>query len=186
MNNTPVEFYVYNSPDVNPSQTDSKVKTVTVSKAGDFEVYLKDYSSAGNPDNWVCQFSKNSDVEQGSDIPQGCDPIKIDVGTKGVTLYLQTSDGKGVGTADFSKYCIYTFGEEIFGGWDESKTKGVVKSNMAGSSKDVPNGWIIRWGSNFGSQTQDIKGAIKDGGTYVIKLPATSQGAHTLTEIKAK
>ncbi|MCH5161974.1 MAG: hypothetical protein J1G38_00600 [Clostridiales bacterium] len=187
MNNEQIPFFIDpSSPGINIPTTSETVKSVTVTRTGQFEIYLRDYSDSSKPVNWVCQFAGDSDVEQGSEIPQGCDPIHVNVGTKGVTLYLQTSDGKGVGTANFSQYCIYTFSPEIFGNWATSATDGVVKSEMTGSSKTVPDGWIIRWGAGYGNQTTDIKGAIKDGGTYVIKLPSASKGDHTITEIKAK
>ena len=164
--------------DIETTNTDS----VKVTTPGPFKFYLKDYSNPSQPINWVCQCAGPTLTEQGSEIPDGCDPIVIKIGNLApITFYLQTSTGASVGASDFSKYCIYTFSGEIFGNWQESPTKGVCKSEMIVSGTLVPTGWIFRWGSGFNTQTADIDNVIAAGGNYLVKLPSANKGAATVT-----
>lgn len=160
-----------------------KASSVTVTVAGEFAIYLKDYSSASNPDNWVCEYAGPTEVNVGSEVPEGCDAIHITIGTNEITFYLTDKDGNGIGADDFSKYCIYTFTPEIFGNWAGATTNGVLAAEMTGTGTAMPAGWIFRWGSNYGSQTANITG-LKAGSTYLIQLPAAHNGTATVTELQ--
>ena len=168
--------------EVNPKPSEVEV---TESKA--FKIFLKDYSKGAGTD-YVVEFRADTEAGQGglSDIPEGTGKITIKIGSlDDIVIYLVKADGTGVTVSEFNSYCIYTFNGEIFGGWDASATQGRVKETITVSGSSVPNGWIIRWGSNYGTQTANIEGVIKAGGTYMIKLPAASKGAAEVTEIAA-
>ena len=188
MNGKIMPHYIISTVGVEAPSTSGKVSYVTVTVAGELKLYLKLYTHATDKENWCVEWAGATKVETGSDVPEGCDAVKITFGGGSVvTLYLVDGNGNSVGAADFSKYCIYTFSGEIFGNWDASATNGVLKANMTVSSSAIPGGWIIRWRSSasgsFTAQTKNIENVIKAGGIYLIKLPKNSQGEHTITEI---
>ena len=155
---------------------ETNTNSVKVTTPGPFKFYLKDYSNESKPIDWVCECAGPTLTEEGSEIPDGCDPIVIKIGSFApITFYLQTSTGASVGSAEFSKYCIYTFGPEIFGNWGDSTTKGVCKSEIIVSGSIVPTGWIFRWGSGYSTQTANIENVIKAGGSYLVQLPAVNK-----------
>ena len=161
---------------------ETNTNSVKVTTPGPFKFYLKDYGNESKPIDWVCECAGPTLTQQGSEIPDGCDPIVIKIGSFApITFYLQTSTGASVGSAEFSKYCIYTFSGEIFGNWGDSTTKGVCKSEIVVSSSSVPTGWIFRWGSSYSTQTANIENVIKAGGNYLIKLPAANKGVAEVT-----
>ncbi|MCH5157504.1 MAG: InlB B-repeat-containing protein [Clostridiales bacterium] len=157
--------------------------TVTVKTTGEYLIFLKDYSGVGT--DWVVEFRTDTEVGQGGSdlIPAGTGKITIKLGSlDDIVIYLVKSNGQGVKESEFSSYSIYTFDAEIFGNWNEADTKGLVKSTISVAGiTSVPKGWIFRWS---GIQTGNIEGAIKAGGTYLIKLPANNKGEATVTEIK--
>ena len=171
------------------TQVDPKPSYVTVTRTAEFMIFLKDYSGGAGTD-YVVEFRTSTEAGNGSeeDIPVGAAPIVITIGSfKPITIYLAKSNGTGVPQAELKNYCIYTFSDEIFGNWATSATKGVCASTMTvtvpSTVTKVPKGWIFRWGSGFNSQTSNIEDAIKEGGTYVVQLPAATQGDATVTEI---
>ena len=167
------------------TEVNPKPSVIEVTQDGDFKIFLKDYSGGAGTD-YVVEFRTDTKGEEGSedDIPVGAAKITIKIGSlQDITIYLVTSTGAAVTEAQLSNYCIYTFSGEIFGNWTQSTTKGLVKSEMTATGTAVPNGWIFRWGSNFSTQTANIEGVIKAGGTYVIKLPAANNGAASVTVI---
>lgn len=165
------------------TEVDPKPSSVNVIATKSFLIFLKDYSGGAGTD-YVVEFRTDTDVEQGGSdlIPAGTGKITIKIGSlDDIVLYLVKSDGTGVKESEFSSYAIYTWDDEIFGNWDSSATKGVVKSTITVAGSRVPLGWIIRWN---GIQTGNIENAFKAGGTYLIKLPANNKGDATVTEIK--
>ena len=168
------------------TQVQPKPSVIEVTKTGDFKIFLKDYSKGAGTD-YVVEFRTNTEGQVGSedDIPVGAGKITIKIGSlEDITIYLVKANGDPVKDTEFSNYCIYTFSGEIFGNWTTSQTKGVVSATMTATGSAVPNGWIIRWGaSSYSSQTANIEGVIKAGGTYVIKLPASSGGEAEVTVI---
>ena len=168
------------------TEVQPKPSVIEVIKDGDYKIFLKDYSGGAGTD-YVVEFRTNTEGQAGSedDIPVDAGKITIKIGTlEDITIYLVKANGTAVKESEFSNYCIYTFNGEIFGNWATSQTKGVVSATMTASGSAVPGGWIIRWGaSSYGSQTANIEGVIKAGGTYVIKLPANSGGAAEVTVI---
>lgn len=163
--------------------TSVKQTSVTVKVAGEFKFYVKDYSSATNPNNWVCQYAGPTEVTTGSEIPAGCDAFTVTMGTNKITFFLVDVSGNPVSKSDFSKFCIYTFNNEIFGNWTGAATQGVLKEEMTGTGSSVPGGWIFRWGSGYGQQTANIEGALKAGKTYLIKLTGNQKDAE-VTELE--
>lgn len=155
-----------------------QVTSVTTSIEGEFAIYLHK-----NASDWSCEYSGPTAVNVGSEIPEGCDAVKVTIGTKEVTFYLKDSAGNPVGADDFGKFCIYTYNSEIFGTWATSTTKGKLSAEMTGTGTAIPEGWIFRWGTNYGSQTSNIIGAFTDGKTYLVELPAAHQGTATITEL---
>ncbi|MDE7464421.1 MAG: hypothetical protein K2M48_05270, partial [Clostridiales bacterium] len=183
MNNKAVSFYVDgSSAGIDKPADDKQVTSVKVTTAGDFAIYLKDYSSASKPNNWVCEFAGPTEINVGSQIPAGSSKIEVKWGTHSMTFYLTDSNGKGIGESDFSKCCIYTFNEEIFGKWAESTTKGVLKANMTSTVTSAVEGWIFRF-DNFSKQTANITG-LADNGTYIIQLPSADKGEAKVTKLE--
>ena len=160
----------------------SKSDYVTVTVTGELNLYLKHYSHATDKENYVCEWLGATKVETGSEVPAGCDPVKITFsGNVVVTIYLVDNTGTSVGQADFSKFCIYTYNGEAFGNWATSATKGVLASEMTATIA-VPSGWIFRWGSGYGQQTANIVDVIQGGKTYLVTL-GTHQGTAKVTEL---
>ncbi|MCH5152242.1 MAG: InlB B-repeat-containing protein [Clostridiales bacterium] len=164
---------------------------VTVTVTGELQLYLKLYSHATDPNNYVCEWLGATKVETGSEVPEGCDPVTItftytpaggEPVVSVVTIYLVDNTGKAVGEADFSKFCIYTYNGEAFGAWGTSTTKGKLQSQMS-ASVDLPSGWIFRWGSSYSQQTANIVDVFKAGKTYLVKLPSATQGTAEVTEL---
>lgn len=165
-----------------------KPNYVSITATAEFKVYFVDYS--GSFTNNCPEFRKATPVEKGTtaDIPANAAPIVITLNSFApITLYIVKASGAAVTASELSSYCIYTFEDEIFGGWNDAPTKGKCASEITVTLKDVtkvPNGWIIRWGSNYGTQTNNIENAIEAGGTYVIKLGSdTQQKDATVTSI---
>ncbi|MDE7082916.1 MAG: InlB B-repeat-containing protein [Clostridia bacterium] len=158
--------------------------TVVVTEDAKFEIYLKDYTSASNPNNWSVQFVGTAlNVDESSDIPEGSDAVTITATNGTLTLYFVTSADAGVGAEDFSKYVLYAYNDALFGDWTGSVTKGAMASEMTGAGSITATfGLIVRWGSGFGSQTADIKG-LEANGAYIIKLPAAHNGTATVTKL---
>ena len=166
------------------TEVDPKPSYVTVTKTAAFMIFMKDYSGGAGTD-YVVEFRAPTDADVGgeSDIPEGAAPIVVKIGKfEPITIYLATSAGKGVTSAQLSSYSIYTFEPEIFGNWNQATTDGKCASMITVSGDVIPHGWIIRW-SGTSMQTGNIEGAIKEGGTYVIKLPAANKGDAQVTEI---
>lgn len=172
---------IQSSAGIDKPEANKKVESVKVTTAGDFEIYLKDYGKGGAND-WQCEFCGPTAINTGTEIPAGSSKISVTWGTHSMNFYLVDSDGNGVGSSDFSKYCLYTYTEEIFGIWAESTTKGVLKSSMTSTVTSNVTGWIFRWGDNYGMQTANITG-LEDGGTYIIQLPKTNQAEATVTKL---
>lgn len=155
------------------------VGKVTVEVAGEFEIYLH-----RNAQDWSCQYSGPTEVIIGSDIPAGCDAISVKIGTnEPIMFFVKDGSGNGVSKADFSKYCIYTYQDEIFGNWNASSSQGKLKEEIIVDKTTVPSGWIFRWGSNYSQQTADIKGVFKAGKTYLVELPKSNKGSPKITEL---
>lgn len=183
-----VPFYVIgSSAGIDKPAASEQVTSVTVSIAGEFAIYLKDYSSDSNPTNWSCEFAGPTEVNVGTEVPVGCDAVHITLGTSDVTLYLVDGDGNSVGAADFGKYCIYTFNGEAFGNWKGSETNGLLQAEMTGAVTSMPEGWIIRWkagsSTEFNAQCANITGLVA-GSTYLIELPSANQGTPKVTKLE--
>ena len=165
-----------NSAGITMPAASAQVTQVTVSVAGQFEIYLHK-----NANDWSCQYSGPTEVIVGSEIPAGCDMFTVTMGTNKINFFLKDASVKPVSKADFSKFCIYTYNSEIFGGWDASPTKGKLQEEMTVTTSAVPQGWIFRWGSNYSTQTADIK-AFVAGKTYLVELKAKPT-ASIITEL---
>ena len=168
-----------NSAGINKPGEATQVTSVTVSVAGEFAIYLHK-----NSQDWSCEYSGPTEINVGSEVPYGCDSVTITIGSNApITFFVKDSSGNGVGKADFSKFCIYTYEAEIFGNWAGSTTKGRLKEEITVSAAAVPSGWIFRWGSGYGSQTANIVGAFKAGKTYLVELPKSNKGTAKITEL---
>ena len=132
-------------------------KDVSVTSTGAFIIYLKNYSKTG--DDWVVQTTVGVSAEVGTEEDiAGCDPIVMTFGEESVTIYLKTSAGAPVTSADFSKYAlhVWTGSNQLLGGWGNERE--VVKSEMKADGNAVADMWIVRWGgTNLPYQTPDIK-----------------------------
>ena len=186
LNGEQIAFYVDgSSAGIESVSTSSKIKSVTVKTAGEFAIYLKDYSSTSNPNNWVCEFSGPTEVESGSEVPEGCDKFEVQIGSSiKIGFYLVDSKGVAVGKDNFDNFCIYTYNGEIFGNWAGSQTKGVIQEVMTATGSSIPEGWIFRWGkSSYSNQTANIINAFANGKTYLVELPSANKGEAKVTEI---
>ena len=168
------------------TEVNPKPSSVTVTASKAFKIFLKDYSGGAGTD-YVVEFRTSTAVIPGTaaDIPADAGKITVKLGSlDDIIIYLVKSTGASVTESEFGSYCIYTFEEEAFGNWTACTTKGKVQATITSTAvTEVPNGWIFRWGSSYGTQTGNIEGAIEAGGTYVIKLPASNNGAATVTRI---
>ena len=179
INGNLIRHYVEpNSAGINKPNASATVTSVTVSVAGPFDIYLHK-----NAQDWSCEYSGPTEIIAGSDIPYGCDAFTVTIGSNApIRFFLKDADGNPVTKADFSKFCIYTYSDEIFGAWAASATQGKLKEEMTSTKTAVPNGWIFRWGSAYNQQTANIVGAFKAGKTYSVELKG-HQKAPTITEL---
>ena len=156
----------------------AQVTSVNVTVAGEFAIYLH-----LNATDWSCEYSGPTEINTGSEVPYGCDAFTITIGSNApITFFLKDASGNGVGKADFSKFCIYTYQEEIFGNWNGSTTNGKLKDEITVTNTAIPSGWIFRWGSGYGQQTANIIGAFKAGKTYLVELKGHQKEA-VITEL---
>ena len=184
-----ISAYAGGAVGVKGNKSDSqKSDYVTVTVTGELNLYLKLYSHATDPDNYVCEWLGATKVETGTEVPEGCDAIKFTFsGGVVVTIYLVDNTGKAVGKDDFSNFCVYTYNGEAFGNWTNSASKtfannGILKEEMS-ASVALPSGWIFRWGSSYSQQTANIIDIIKGGKTYLVKLPSTNKAVAEILEL---
>ena len=178
-----ISFYVTDTIGVESEKgSSSKSSYVTVTVSGELSLYLKHYTHASDPDNYTCQWLGASEVGEGDESAiAGCAPVTVTWagGKSSVTFYLKDVKGNAVGESDLSKFALYTYGPELFGGWTSSPTAatGLLSSTMtsANTNQGLPTGWIFRWGSFSGdsNQTADILTAgnkMVNGGIYLVEL----------------
>ena len=187
MNGKQVSFFVDGSSSgIEYASTDVATTSVKVKTPGEFAIYLKDYSSSSKPNNWVCEFSGPTEINTGSEVPEGCDKFEVQIGSSIVIyFYLVDSTGTAVGQDRFDNFCIYTYNGEIFGNWAGSQTKGVIQEVMTATGSSIPEGWIFRWGkSSYSNQTANIINAFANGKTYLVELPSSNKGEAKVTELQ--
>lgn len=178
-------FVLGSSAGIENVSTTTKQDSVTVSVAGEFEFYVKDYTSAGDPGNWVCQFAGPSEVIAGSEIPAGCAPIHLTWGDGSfeITFFIRLqTDSVPIGADKIGDFSIYTFngtGGELFGNWNTSATAGKCALEMTSAKSGMPAGWIFRRSQQ---QTQDING-LENGGVYLVDFTPNSHGKTVITKL---
>lgn len=188
INGKQLSFYVLGSSSgIENVSTSTKQKSVTVSVAGEFEFYVKDYTNASDPNNWVCEFAGPTEVLTGSEIPAGCAPVHITWGggEYEITFFIlaPASDypnGKPVGLDDFDEFCIYTFGGtggELFGNWNNSAIAGKFALEMTSASSGMPQGWIFR---RSAQQTKNIYNLVNHG-VYLVEFTPQGNGDTPMT-----
>lgn len=184
MNGSQISFFVLGSSSgIEHVSETTKQKSVTVSVAGEFAFYVKDYTTASDPTNWVCQFAGPNEVVVGSEIPAGCAPIHVSWGDGAyeLTLFIVINTGnEPVGVDKLDEFSLYNWEPALFGDWNTAARNGKCALEMTSSvAGGFPGGWIIRRSQQ---QTQDIT-SFKNHGVYLINFTPKTHGTSVITEL---
>ncbi|MDE6586290.1 MAG: hypothetical protein K2K80_06395, partial [Clostridia bacterium] len=163
----------------------AQLTSATVTKDAKFEIYLKDYSSETNPNNWSCEFIGTPAIlTSTAELPANCEGVKIAVGeTEEITLYFVDVEGNAINAKNAANFQVHAWngGTNLFGAWANNPTLDTKLSIAADKDDnklyDTTN-WIIHW---QGGQSSTFSGLVA-GKAYLVNLKLDGKGDCVIDE----
>ncbi|MDE7379814.1 MAG: InlB B-repeat-containing protein, partial [Clostridia bacterium] len=176
-----ISFWISGSCVDTSKASTEKIPSATVTRDASFVIYLNDYSSESNPDNWTCEFiGTAASYDTTDELPTGCKGIEVKtIDDKTITLYFVNPAGEAINGDNAHKYQLYAWdgvavegstSTEPFKGWTANPTLNTAITASCGIVKTTS--WKLHWdggeSSAFSSLEADkayvITLKIKDGG----------------------
>ena len=180
MNDKLISFWISGSCVDTSKASVEKVSSATVTADASFVIYLNDYTSEADPDNWTCEFIGTAAAfETTATLPTDCKGVEITVGEEKITLYLVTPDGTVINGENAHNYQIYAWdgvaleeggSTEPFGAWATNPT--LNKAITAGCGIVKTTSWKLHWN---GGETSAFSGLVA-GKAYVVTLKLDKTG----------